>query len=144
MSVCARTRGLYVPVRVSRGDSQLSTSFRKDEPQRATTSLAPWSGILRIPTEFQSTRMNDDTSGEDDPEIITRGGGEESSKPLLSVLVSRLVAGVRSLQGSPNELWKAYALKFLDSYSYFSLSIIFTLFLSADFGFSDVHAGTGM
>lgn len=50
--------------------------------------------------------------------------------------------GFTSLLGSPSELWKAYALKFLDSYSYFSLSIIFTLFLSDDFGYSDVAAGT--
>jgi len=30
----------------------------------------------------------------------------------------------------------------LDSYSYFSFSIIFTLFLSDDFGYSDIEAGT--
>ena len=45
-------------------------------------------------------------------------------------------------QNSPSELWKAYALKFLDSYSYFSLSLIFTLFVSHDFGLSDLEAGT--
>ena len=50
--------------------------------------------------------------------------------------------GFTSLLDSPNELWKAYVLKFLDSYSYFSLSIIFTLFLSDDFGYSDLAAGT--
>ena len=50
--------------------------------------------------------------------------------------------GFTSLSGSPSELWKAYALKFLDSYSYFSQSIVFTLFLSHDFGYSDVAAGT--
>ena len=42
---------------------------------------------------------------------------------------------------SPPELWKVYLLKFLDSYAYFSLSIVFTLFLSHDFGYSDVKAG---
>jgi len=50
--------------------------------------------------------------------------------------------GFTSLSGSPSELWKAYTLKFLDSYSYFSFSIIFTLFLSQDFGYSDVASGT--
>ena len=54
----------------------------------------------------------------------------------------RVADGFRSLQGSPDELGKAYALKFLDSYSYFSFSLIFTLFLSEDFGFTDVEAGT--
>jgi len=50
--------------------------------------------------------------------------------------------GFASLSRSPTELWKAYALKFLDSYAYFSFSIILTLFLSREFGFSDIAAGT--
>ncbi|CAJ1962681.1 unnamed protein product [Cylindrotheca closterium] len=50
--------------------------------------------------------------------------------------------GFSSLKGSPPELYIAFWLKFLDSYSYFSFSMIFTLFLSSDFGFSDVQAGT--
>ena len=32
-------------------------------------------------------------------------------------------------------------LKFLDSYSYFSFALIFTLFLSDEFGMDDVEAG---
>ena len=43
---------------------------------------------------------------------------------------------------SPPELWKAYLLKFLDSYSYFSFSLVFTLFLSDEFGMTDVQAGS--
>jgi POT family proton-dependent oligopeptide transporter len=69
----------------------------------------------------------------------------ESDPMALSYLLSLFVkvkSGFSSLQGSPPELYKAYLLKFLDSYSYFSLSIIFTLFLSSDFGFSDIQAGT--
>jgi hypothetical protein len=45
------------------------------------------------------------------------------------------------LSTSPCELWKAYILKFLDSYAYFSFSLVFTLFLSDDFNFTDVQAG---
>lgn len=56
--------------------------------------------------------------------------------------LDRVSGGFQSLQGSPDELWKAYILKFLDSYSYFSFSLIFTLFLSEDFGYSDLEAGT--
>mmetsp|Transcript_12374 Transcript_12374/g.30246 ORF Transcript_12374/g.30246 Transcript_12374/m.30246 type:complete len:668 (+) Transcript_12374:174-2177(+) len=55
---------------------------------------------------------------------------------------ARVTAGLASLSDSPPELWKAYLLKFLDSYSYFSFSLVFTLFLSDDFGMSDVRAGT--
>ena len=61
--------------------------------------------------------------------------------PSFSHLVGQVWQGFQSLRGSPSELYKAFALKFLDSYSYFSFSIIFTLFLSHDFGFSDVQAG---
>ena len=45
------------------------------------------------------------------------------------------------LSTSPRELWKAYLLKLLDSYAYFSFSLVFTLFLSDDFNFTDVQAG---
>lgn len=57
-------------------------------------------------------------------------------------LLLKVRTGFQSLQGSPGELWKAYLLKFFDSYSYFSFSIIFTLFLSGDFGYTDIEAGT--
>jgi POT family proton-dependent oligopeptide transporter len=50
--------------------------------------------------------------------------------------------GFHSLRGSPKELTTAYILKFLDSYSYFSFRIILTLFLSSDFGYTDVQAGS--
>jgi len=60
----------------------------------------------------------------------------------ISIVISKVLNDFRSLSGSPPELKYAYALKFLDSLSYYSFSIIFTLFLSSDFGFSDYHAGS--
>jgi hypothetical protein len=81
----------------------------------------------------------------DAAEDVVRSAKQDPSRswqcPSLSQLVGQICEGIQSLQGSPPELYKAYALKFLDSYSYFSFSIIFTLFLSHDFGFSDVQAG---
>jgi Major Facilitator Superfamily len=68
-----------------------------------------------------------------------------SASPLsfhLNELWHNLCQGFTSLRDSPPELYKAFVLKFLDSYSYFSFSIIFTLFLSNDFGMDDVTAGT--
>jgi len=56
--------------------------------------------------------------------------------------LAKVKQGFTSLSGSPRELWKAYVLKFLDSYAYFSFSIIFTLFLSREFGYTDIQAGT--
>jgi len=73
--------------------------------------------------------------------MIYGGKNVGSTGDGLRSLLSKVTSGFMSLRGSPSELWKAYLLKFLDSYSYFSFSIIFTLFLSADFGFSDVEAG---
>lgn len=66
---------------------------------------------------------------------------EQVTTSRLTGLIHKVSHGFSSLRGSPAELWKAYVLKFLDSYSYFSFSIIFTLFLSDDFGFSDIQAG---
>lgn len=60
---------------------------------------------------------------------------------LLRAQRARVLAGFRSLSRAPPELRKAYLLKFLDSYAYFSFSVIFTIFLSDDFGMSDVAAG---
>jgi dipeptide/tripeptide permease len=72
------------------------------------------------------------------PDVMPRSAAPRSNNSLLG----RVADGFRSLQGSPSELWKAYTLKFLDSFSYFAFSLIFTLFLSADFGYTDVQAGT--
>lgn len=49
----------------------------------------------------------------------------------VTILTGKVFDGCSSLSGSPSELWKAYVLKFLDSYSYFALSLIFTIFLTA-------------
>lgn len=53
-----------------------------------------------------------------------------------------VAAGFASLSGAPPELWKAYLLKFLDSYAYFSFSLVTVLYLSDEFGLSDVQAGS--
>jgi hypothetical protein len=42
---------------------------------------------------------------------------------------------------NPPELWQAYLLKFLDSYTYFFLSLVLALSLSDKFGMTDVRAG---
>ena len=53
------------------------------------------------------------------------------SRPLVSLL-----------RRSPRELSLVYLLKALDSYGYFALSEVFTLYLSDEFGVDDVTAGT--
>ena len=55
---------------------------------------------------------------------------------------NQIINGFTSLKDSPSELYKIYILKFLDSYSYFSFSIIFTLYLSDEFHYNDIQAGT--
>ena len=61
---------------------------------------------------------------------------------ILQGQLHQVLIGFHSLSNSPPELYKAYILKFLDSYAYFSFSLVFTIFLSQDFGLSDVEAGT--
>ena len=65
-----------------------------------------------------------------------------SIESFLRRQLSKVTSGFTSLSSSPPELYKAYLLKFLDSYAYFSFSLICTIFLSDDFGMSDVQAGT--
>ena len=72
--------------------------------------------------------------------IIAGGGGGDFS--YIQKQFAKVASGFTSLSNSPSELWKAYLLKFLDSYAYFSFSLVFTLFLSDDFGMSDIQAGT--
>ena len=45
------------------------------------------------------------------------------------------------LRTAPRELLLTYVLKFLESYSYYSLAVTMTLYLSQEFGFSDSQAG---
>jgi len=45
------------------------------------------------------------------------------------------------LLGAPRELWLIYLAKFLESLAYFSMTKMLVLWLSNDFGFSDVAAG---
>ena len=59
----------------------------------------------------------------------------------LQTQYQKVTSGFHSLSNSPSELYKTYILKFLDSYSYFSFALIFTLFLSDEFGMDDVEAG---
>ncbi len=92
-----------------------------------------------ISTESSTLHYDDSSSDHEGVDEDLRR--QAFTLPQLSLLLVQLSSGFSSLSGSPPELYKAYALKFLDSYSYFSFSIIFTLFLSEDFGFSDVAAG---
>jgi len=85
---------------------------------------------------------NDNHNCDDDNTTTTTNNNTDNPyKKWWQLLRSKLIDGFTSLRNSPSELYKVYALKFLDSYSYFSFSIIFTLFLSDDFGYTDIQAG---
>lgn len=61
---------------------------------------------------------------------------------LITTQITRKVLdGFQSIKGSPSELYKCFLLKFLDSFSYFSFSLVLTLFLTEEFGYSDLSAG---
>jgi len=48
---------------------------------------------------------------------------------------------LRGLAGAPRELWLIYIAKYLESLAYFSMTKMLVLWLSKDFGYSDVAAG---
>eukprot|EP00985_Skeletonema_marinoi_P007693 scaffold3428_cov136-Skeletonema_marinoi.AAC.3 len=54
--------------------------------------------------------------------------------------LSRL-SELKTLCGSPRELWVTFAIKFLDSLANFSMHIILVLYLTQEFAYSDVKAG---
>lgn len=54
--------------------------------------------------------------------------------------LSRL-SELKSLVGSPRELWVTFAIKFFDSLANFSMHIILVLYLTQEFAYSDVQAG---
>jgi MFS family permease len=100
--------------------------------------------IGATPTSFPAFCADDDNN------IHNINGNNKKKKKNSSnnswswtALKLKLLEGFTSLQNSPSELYKVYFLKFLDSYSYFSFSIILTLFLSSDdFNYTDIEAGT--
>lgn len=55
--------------------------------------------------------------------------------------LSRL-SELKSLGGSPIELWVTFAIKFLDSLANFSMHTILVLYLTQEFAYSDVKAGS--
>lgn len=55
--------------------------------------------------------------------------------------LTKVMIHMRTIKEAPRELWLIFALKFLSSYSYFSLSLILTIFLTDEFGMSDISAG---
>lgn len=55
--------------------------------------------------------------------------------------LARCFVQIRQLKDAPRELWIIFAIKFLSSYAYFSLSLVLTMFLTDEFGMSDTAAG---
>ena len=124
---------------------------------RSSSSAASFKGGLSIASgsshslnSSQSNRFNSriesTDSGKGAFRTIRRMASSLEHPQSLSVILqtqyAKVTSGFTSLSDSPPELWKAYLLKFLDSYAYFSFSLVFTLFLSEEFGMSDVQAGS--
>jgi dipeptide/tripeptide permease len=124
----------------------------RDEPDGVVTGTTTTTTTTAASSSNTTVYRDDPDANTDAPSVrdrttpATSSSSPSSSSSALArfddTLFRNLVRGFTSLRGSPPELWKAFVLKFLDSYSYFSFSIIFTLFLSNDFGLDDVTAGT--
>lgn len=64
-----------------------------------------------------------------------------SSNISIREALSRMRGNMRQISTAPREIWVIFVLKFFSSYAYFTTSLILTLFLSREFGFSDIDAG---
>ncbi len=59
----------------------------------------------------------------------------------MSKAFSTFIDSFRVLKGAPRELWIVYLLKLLESYAYFSMSYVLVIYLSREFGYTDIQAG---
>lgn len=81
------------------------------------------------------------------PTLPTSADGEQPSRQTSTQsssvrgLWSQAKHNVGLIKSAPRELWVIFFLKFFASYSYFSMSLILTLFLSQDLKLSDMDAG---
>lgn len=81
------------------------------------------------------------------PALATNADGEQSSwhpstrGMSLRGIWSQAKHNVALIKTAPRELWVIFLLKFFSSYSYFSMSLVLTLFLSQEFNLSDMDAG---
>jgi len=121
------------------------SSFVQYPPPELSTSLDK----RRAATDDYGT-WTEDEDGEDTPDG-TEGGLVERDIPVREIgpraerttwqKVKRGLSKWKALQNAPRELWIIYFMKFLSSYSYFSFSLVMTLFLTEEFGISDQNAG---
>eukprot|EP00804_Cyclotella_cryptica_P010567 CCRYP_019857-RA/>CCRYP_019857-RA protein AED:0.02 eAED:0.02 QI:251/1/1/1/1/1/3/41/664 len=116
------------------GSSHSIGSYRSNSRLnlRSSASANSFKGLLSTTMERMSSL----------PPSLESSPPRQSVSTILKTQYLKIASGFNSLSGSPPELWKAYLLKFLDSYAYFSFSLVFTLFLSSEFGMSDIQAGT--
>jgi len=107
------------------------------KPENAEIILS----MKRTTSNYNTTKSVDNNNNDHDHEDqknITNNYNNPSSAGIIITLRN----GMKSLiLNSPSELWKAYLVKFLDAWSYFSFSLSCTLFLSSDFAYSDLAAG---
>jgi dipeptide/tripeptide permease len=61
---------------------------------------------------------------------------------LLSSFLKTFSDRLSSLKDCPRELYINFALKFLESYSYFAVSQILVIYVHTEFGFTDIQAGS--
>ena len=67
---------------------------------------------------------------------------EKMAREKLKSVVEEVRAGFGSLRDAPRELWLIFALKVAESFAYFSMSTVLTLYLTDEFGLTDLQAGT--
>lgn len=71
----------------------------------------------------------------------SRPSSNEDHIAAVSEALSRVRGNIRQISTAPQELWVIFVLKFFTSYAYFTWSLVLTLYLSREFGLSDMDAG---
>ena len=83
-------------------------------------------------------------SDNDDDDALARNAATKCASSMCRSAMRAALSFGRSfgaLRAAPRELWLVYAVNTLESYAYFQMSLNFTVFLSAEYGYSDVTAG---
>ncbi|OEU17841.1 MFS general substrate transporter [Fragilariopsis cylindrus CCMP1102] len=126
----------------SREEEQQQQQFYDDEERHTIIGATPTSSSPAFVDDDDTDNHNNNINHNIHSNKKNKNSSNNSWSSSWTALKLKLLDGFTSLQNSPSELYKVYFLKFLDSYSYFSFSIILTLFLSDHFDYTDIEAGT--
>lgn len=128
------------PMLASSFDSRQIPSLQTRESASTAGSSTPLYGAAALAAAADVLRRSTPSTSAPTP-AVTVAQQPPKRAPNWRAKLSRAAVQMRALSRAPRELWLVYLLKLLSSYSYFSLSLILTVYLTDEFGMSDYAAG---